>query len=89
MTLNENRERIMFKKIISLLGYKVFTKSEYNQLTDSIANCGIYYRSLVDDDNTYHHGERVVAVPLAELSNICLVENCVWEDVKQKITKAN
>ena len=78
----------MIKKIMNILGYKVFTKSEYSQLTDSIASCGIYYRSLVGDDNEYHHGTRTVTVPLAKLSNICLVENCVWEDVKQKIAKA-
>jgi hypothetical protein len=79
----------MIKKIMNILGYKVFTKSEYNHLTDSIASCGIYYRSLVGDDNEYHHGTRTVTVPLTELSNIGLVENCVWEDVKQKIAKAN
>lgn len=79
----------MIKKIMRLLGYKVFTNAEYEQLTDAIANCGVYYRSLVGDDNEYRHGTRTVTVPLTELSNICLVENCVWEDVKQKVIKAN
>ncbi len=75
----------MIKRIMKVLGYKAFTNAEYEQLTDAIANCGIYYRSLVDDDNEYHHGTRVVTVPLAELGNICLDENCVWEDVVRKI----
>jgi hypothetical protein len=79
----------MIKRIMKLLGYKVFTKAEYEQLTNAIAKCGVYYRSHVSDDNEYHHGTRTVTVPLTELSNICLVENCVWEDVKKKLTKAN
>jgi len=72
---------------MGLFGYKVFTKAEYEQLTDSVVRCGAYYRSLVDDDNTYHHGQRCVTVPISELSNICLVENCIWDDVKTKISK--
>jgi len=77
----------MIKRIMNFFGYKVFTQREYDQLTDNIAQCGVYYRSLVGDDNAYHHGTRMVTVPLAELSNICLVENCVWDDVKQKLNK--
>ena len=50
----------MIKKIMRLLGYKVFTNTEYEQLTNAIANCGIYYRYLVGDDNKYHHGTRTV-----------------------------
>lgn len=75
----------MIKKILRIFGYKVFTMAEYNKLTDSVAECGVYYRSLVSNDNSYHHGQRCVTVPLSELGNICLVENCIWEDVKKKI----
>ncbi len=77
----------MIKKLMGLLGYKVFSKAEYDHLTDSVVRCGVYYRAIVDNDNTYHHGQRCVTVPISELSNICLVENCIWEDVKDKILK--
>ena len=75
----------MIKKIMGLLGYKVFTKKEYDFLTDRIASCGVYYRSVVSDENSYHHGDRVVTVKVKDLGDITLVENCVWDDVKDKI----
>lgn len=75
----------MIKWVMKKLGYKVFTLREYSQLIDSVAACGVYYRTLVSNDNAYHHNQRTVNVPLSELSNICLVENCIWEDVKEKI----
>lgn len=75
----------MIKRIMKFLGYKAFTNAEYEQLTNAIVNCSVYYRSLVSDDNEYHHGTRAVTVPLTKLSKICLVENCVREDVARKI----
>lgn len=77
----------MIKNILKLFGYKVFNKDEYDHLTNQVARCGVYYRALVSNDNSYHHGQRCVTVPLSEMGNICLVENCIWEDVKEKIKK--
>ena len=77
----------MVKKIMSVFGYKVFDSGEYRELLNSIASCGNYYRVL-SKDSEYHHGNATVAVPLSELGKICLVENCVWEDIKDRIYKA-
>lgn len=73
----------MIKKLLDYLGYKVFTKQEYDKLTTQVAVCGKYYRSVSGDG--YHSEGRSVTVHLAKLSDICLVENCIWEDVKDKI----
>ena len=74
------------KKILSVFGYKVFSSKEYKELLASIATCGNYYRYLSKDSN-YHHNNATVAVPLEEMGKICLVENCVWEDIKDRIYK--
>lgn len=73
----------MIKKLLGYLGYKVFTKQEYDNLTAQVAVCGKYYRSVAGD--IYHSEGRSVTVSLSEMSKICLVENCIWDDVKDKI----
>lgn len=75
----------MIKKLLGYLGYKVFTKQEYGNLTTQVAVCGKYYRSVAGDG--YHNEGRNVTVSLSEMSNICLVENCIWDDVKDKLVK--
>ena len=72
----------MIKKLLGYLGYKVFTKQEYDNLTTQVAVCGRYYRSVAGD--IYHSEGRSATVSLSEMSNICLVENCIWDDIKDK-----
>ena len=45
-------------------------------------NGGKYYRSVAGD--IYHSEGRSATVSLSEMSNICLVENCIWDDIKDK-----
>lgn len=76
----------MVKKILSFFGYKVFTKSEYEELLSRIAKVSNYYRSLTME-GSYHHYDTKVNVPLRKLGDICLVENLVWDDIKVMIHK--
>ena len=78
----------MIKKILSVFGYKVFTKSEYEELLNKISRLSNYYRSFTEERN-YHHHDTTVTIPLRKLGNICLVENCVWEDIKDRIYRGN
>lgn len=72
---------------MKIFGIKIITAKRWDLIVKRVAECGQIYRKYEDD--SYHTANRKVLVPLNELNHICLVENLMWDEVREENQQDN
>lgn len=75
----------MKKLIEKIFKVKIFNEYEYGTLVKAVAKTGNMVRTYTDQDSYCNYGQSY-KVSASDLSDVHLIENCIWKDVEPLIT---